>query len=161
MAYLRLCSVSKGNTWPHGCDLTQWESLFWTKIPSYQTLKFYPQVGNIFRLKIYNSEKPLSNNFSSFLPENLIIFSTRHTSPSASSSFSSFQPIQTSVSYTLIPVSRVLSWTWLSSLLVTTIETWALTFCPLCSVILLWVNLNLHFFSHPFLSCQMVLQKRK
>lgn len=57
------------------------------------------------------------------------------------------QPTQISVSYTLIPASRVLSWALFNSLLVTTIETWPLTFCPLCLVIPLWVNLVFTFFT--------------
>lgn len=111
-----------------------------------KTLKFYLQVSNIFRLEIYSSERSLSNNFPSFHGI-WFLLSSKYFHPSASPCFSILQPIQISVSFTLILGPRALSWTSINSLLVSTIETYSLSFCPTCLLIPLWVNLGLIFFT--------------
>lgn len=139
MAYLRLCYAPKGRTWCNEYNLTRWESIFWTKT----LLKHWNCIFKlaIYSDKIYNSETPLSNNFSSFLPWNMIFTLIKQPRPPAPLTFSISSAHPNSVSYILILGPGVLSWTSLNILLVSATKTYSLNFCPVCLVIPFWVNL--------------------
>lgn len=146
MACFRLCYVSKGSTWPNGCALTQWEPK--VLIPHYQNTEISPPSLQYFQaVEIYNSETPLSNNFSSFLLLNVIFTFIKTHQSHCLSQFLQFFSLSKRQSYTLILAPVVHSQTSLNSLPVK-VSNRNLTLWPSASVAWLipfWVDLAFSF----------------